>query len=242
MTYFEPLIAQVDALARGDAVIRAKLEAVAALLVRTIPDCDSVSIGIILEGAATTAATSDHVALEVDLLQYKFQEGPCLDAVSSDGDGVGQVVRVDLIDDPKYRRFAPGALDAGIASVLSIPCLTRAGRVVGSVNLYSRLAGTMGPETEAAAAPFVDFVAEIISESALLDAASDLVDEVTTAVENHAIVNQAVGIIIKRRGCTAEAALAALGWTATARGQDLPTAAQAVVNGRALADEHSEGQ
>lgn len=241
MTYFEPLIARVDALARGDAVIRAKLEAVAALLVRMIPDCDSVSIGIILEGAATTAAASDHVALEVDLLQYKFQEGPCLDSVSSGG-GAGQVVRIDLIDDPRYRRFAPGALDAGIASVLSIPCMSRAGRVVGSLNLYSRRRGTLGPAAEAAAAPFAAFVAETISESAVLDAASDLVAEVTTAVERHAIINQAVGLIIKRRGCTAEAALAALGWTATARGQDLPTAARAIVNGRALADEHSEGQ
>lgn len=238
MTYFEPLITRVDALARGDAVIRARLESIVGLMVRMVPDCDSVSIGVVLQGMATTAATSDHVALEVDLLQYKSEEGPCLDSVGADeGGNEGKVVRIDLIDDPKYRRFAPGALDAGVASVLSIPFRSRSGQVVGSVNLYSKTPGTLGPAAEEAAEPFVSFVAETVEDSPVLDAALELVAEVTTAVEEHAIINQAVGVIMQHRGCTAESALAALGVTATARGQDLRTAAQAVLRGRPLSDD-----
>jgi AmiR/NasT family two-component response regulator len=60
---------------------------------------------------------------------------------------------------------------------------------------------------------------------------------VTRDVETSATINQAVGVVMDRRRCTAEAALAILTQTATARGQDLPTAAQALLDGRPLIDE-----
>lgn len=63
--------------------------------------------------------------------QYRCKEGPCLDAVVGDG----QVVRVDLLHDGSpYRRMAPGALDAGVNSVLSVPIYDGIG-VIGSLNL-----------------------------------------------------------------------------------------------------------
>src|SRR4051812_6294188 len=111
------LLVRVDAIARGDVVVRARLGAAAQLALRIIPGCSSVSIAILLETGVSTAAVSDRVALEVDLLQYRFGEGPCLDALE------GQVVRVDLRADEAYQRITPGALDAGVASILSLPCL-----------------------------------------------------------------------------------------------------------------------
>src|SRR3954469_8219215 len=110
------LLARVDAIARGDTIVRARLGAAAQLAVRIVPGCSSSGVAIVLETGVSTAAVSDRVALEIDLLQYRFGEGPCLDALE------GQVVRVDLRDDGSYRRIAPGALDAGVATVLSLPC------------------------------------------------------------------------------------------------------------------------
>jgi hypothetical protein len=234
MSDFDRLVRRVDALARGDAVVRAKLEATIALLVRAIPACDTASVGIVLEGSATTAATFDHVALEVDLLQYHFEEGPCLDSIEDEG---GHVVRVDLIEDRQYRRFAPGALDAGVTAVLSLPCVSRAGQVIGSLNLYSRGSGPFAPDSETTAAPFIAYAGEIIEDSPAFQLAVELVDEVTDRVQASAVINQAVGLIMQHRQCTAEAALAALGTSAVARGQDLRTAAEAVIGGRALIDE-----
>src|SRR3954454_12592185 len=114
MSELSDLLTRVDALARGDSDVRARLGAAAQLAVRIVPGCSSASVAILLQTGVSTAAVSDRVALEVDLLQYRFGEGPCLDALE------GQVVRVDLRHDDTYQRIAPGALDAGVSAVLSL--------------------------------------------------------------------------------------------------------------------------
>ena len=240
MAGFESLIARVDVLARGDAVMRAKLETVTALLVRSIPQCDTASVGLVLQGEAMTAATYDHVSLEVDLLQYRFEEGPCLDAAGL-GTSPSQVVRIDLMEEHDYQRVAPGAIDAGVTSVLSLPCTSSAGRVLGSLNLYSKGSGSFGRTAEHTAALYVSFVSDLIEHAPVFDAAMDLVAGVTSTVESSAVVNQAVGIIMQLRTCTAEAALALLAASAAARRQDLKAAAEAIVRGGSIIDDEQPG-
>jgi hypothetical protein len=224
------LIARVDLLARTESTVRAKLEAAAQLAAGIVPGCDSVSIAIVLEGQVYTAAVTDRIALEVDLIQYRFGEGPCLDVLE------GGPVRVDLIDDQRYQRFAPGAMDAGVLAVLSIPCWS-GDRVVGSVNLYSRQAGGFDdPASEPTAAPFAAYAAEVIGESQVLAAAISLVDAAASRMEEASIVNQAIGIVAARENRSMEAALATLGAIALRRGVDVPTVAAAVLEGDLLDD------
>jgi hypothetical protein len=219
------LIGRVDALARGDVILRAKLEVIAAMFVRLVEGCDSVSIGMVVDGRATTAAISDRLALEVDLMQYRVGEGPCLDALT------GQVVRLDLVEGSTYDRFAPGALDAGVLDIVSIPCLA-GGRVVGTANLYSRTPhGLDGAES--AVAPLVELLSDVLSSSALLDAAVELADQATATLEEQGLVNQAVGLVAHRRGCSMEAALAFIVEAAVGRGQSLRAAAEAILGGHA---------
>jgi hypothetical protein len=217
------LLLRVDALARGDAVLRAKLEIIAAIAVRLIEGCDSVSIALVIEGEVSTAAVSDRVALEVDLMQYRFEEGPCLDALA------GKVVRLDVVEGSTYDRFSPGALDAGVLDILSIPCIAE-GRVVGTMNLYSRTAGGL-EGVEQTAAPLVELVTETVHSSALLDAALELADRATASLEENAIVNQAVGFVAHRRGCSIEAALAVIVDTARRREETLRAVAEAILAG-----------
>ena len=219
------LIRSVDALARGDAVLRAKLEVLATVMVSMIDGCDSVSVAIVIEGRTTTAAISDRVALEVDLMQYRSDEGPCLDALS------GRVVRLDVVEDGTYARFAPGALDAGVADILSIPCLAD-GRVVATVNIYSRTRHGLAA-AEQAAAPIIRVVTQTITSSGLLEAALELADEAASAVEEQMLVNRAVGLVAHRRTCSMEAALAVIVETAMTEGQSLRAAAEAILEGHA---------
>lgn len=230
MVDLTPLIARVDALARGDAVVRAKLDAVAALTVRLVEGCDSVSIALVIEGEARTAAVTDRIALEVDLIQYRFDEGPCLEALG------GQVVRFDLIESSAYERFSPGAMDAGIRDIVSVPCIDPDGRVVATMNIYSRTEhGRM--DAAEAVAPLAAYVTETITESPLLDAAVELADLASAALEENAVVNQAVGYLAASRTWSMEAALAALVATAVACGEDLRTVAQGVLAGRVAIDD-----
>lgn len=180
---------------------------------------------MVIEGRPTSAAISERVALEVDLMQYRAEEGPCLDALE------GKIVRLDVIEGAHYERFAPGALDAGVAEVLSLPCIID-GRVVGSVNCYSRTRrGLAGAED--LAAPVVAVVSETIAGSPLLQAAVDLADRATETMEEHMLVNRAVGFVAHRRGCSMEAALAVIVETAVAAGQSLREAAEVILEGHA---------
>jgi hypothetical protein len=225
VTELNDLLARVDALARGDSVVRARLGAAAQLAVRIVPGCSSASVAILLETGVSTAAVSDRLALEVDLLQYRFGEGPCLDVLQ------GQVVRVDLREDEAYRRFAPGAIDAGIATVLSLPCQAPDGRIIGSLNLYGTESDTL-ERAEAAAAPFVAYVTEVLLESDVLAVARTFVDEATTWLDEQGLVNRAVGFLAHRRGCTPEAALAVLAAAAADRNVPLVEVARDALDDR----------
>jgi hypothetical protein len=229
---FEPLIGRVDALARGDAVVRAKLEAISDLATRIVAGCDAMSVAIVLAGEPFTAAMTDRMALEVDLLQYRFQEGPCLDAVV----GEGRVVRVDLVSDPRYERLAPGALDAGIADVLSLPLrLDGDGSVIGSLNTYSRTAGGL-LGAEPALAPFVGAASAVVAGAPVLDAARGLYRQVSDRMEEDALVHQAAGILAARQGCSIEAALAELATMAVEKGLGLRGAAEVVLRDQVSGD------
>lgn len=56
----------------------AKLEAVVAIVKRTIPNCDGAGVSLLVEGEPTSVAVSDRLTIEIDLVQYQTGQGPCL--------------------------------------------------------------------------------------------------------------------------------------------------------------------
>lgn len=205
----------------------AKLEAVVALVERTIPNCHAVGISMVIDGKPTTAAASDRLAVEIDLVQYRTGEGPCLAAMSD-----GNVIRIDLLEeDSRFTRFAPGALDHRINSILSIP-LTASDRVVGALNLYSHLPNAFDGGAEEAVQPMADVAAETIGTSPLYAAALDLVDGLVETLESQAIIHQAVGVIMAGEGQTPEEALDRLRQLALASGKPMREVARLVLEER----------
>ena len=69
-------LARVSKLLRTQRSLPAKLEAVVALAKQMVPGCDSAGIMLLVEGQATSAAVTDRVAVEIDLVQYQTGEGP----------------------------------------------------------------------------------------------------------------------------------------------------------------------
>ena len=82
---------------------------------------DSLSCGITLRrGRQTdTVACSDELAGQVNGLQYRLGEGPCLTALA-DGRAV---YSADLAADARWPRFAPAAVARGVQSALSLPLI-----------------------------------------------------------------------------------------------------------------------
>lgn len=208
----------------------AKLEAVVALVERTIPNCHAAGIILLVDGEPTTAAVSDRLAVEIDLVQYRTGDGPCLAAMAT-----SKVVRVQYLEsDSRFTRFAPGALDHQIESILSIPLLA-VDQVVGALNMYSRLPNAFDTVTEEAVRPMADYAAEAIASSPLYASALDLVEGLVETMENRALINRAVGVIMAGEDRSSEEALERLRELAMASGEPMHVVARWVL------EEHPTG-
>ena len=220
-------LTRVERLLRTERTLPAKLESVAAIAGRTVPNCDAAGISLVVDGEPTTSAVSDRLAVEIDLVQYDTGEGPCLAAI----DGK-KVIRVDILErDSRFSRFAPGAVAMDINSVLSLP-LQAGDRVVGALNLYSRLPNAFDARAEQAAQPLADYATEVIATSALYASALDMVDGLVESLENQAIIAQAVGILSATEQRTTEKALERLRALALASGHSMRTVAGWVIEER----------
>ena len=136
-------LARVNRLLQSQRTLPAKLEAIVAIVKRTVPGCDAAGIVLLVDGEPTSAAVSGHLAVEIDLVQYDTGEGPCLAALAE-----GDVIRIDVMAaEDRFPRLAPGALAHGINSVLSIP-LTAHGAVAGALNVYSHRVNAFDADTE----------------------------------------------------------------------------------------------
>src|ERR1700722_2389772 len=91
-------------------------------------------------------AASDPSALRYEMLQTELGEGPCLEAYHT-----GTAVSVpDLGLERRFPRFAPRAIEAGLAAVFTFP-LRHGELQLGALDLYRDTAGPLTSESMAAA-------------------------------------------------------------------------------------------
>ncbi len=172
-----------------------------------IPAADLVSVTLRApDGTFHTPVETDAVAVELDQLQYDNNEGPCLEAARPDGPAIGR--SGTLAEDPRWPRFGPGAALRGYHSVLATALVpdSRPPRLSGALNLYSRTGGAFGPED-------VDIALLLATHASLALAHTNtvLVTELEAthlrrAVEGRDVIGQAKGILMHRRGITADEA------------------------------------
>jgi GAF domain-containing protein len=220
-------LSRVTRLLKTQRTLPAKLEGVVAIVKRTLPNCDAAGVCLLIDGEPTSIAVSDRLTLEVDLIQYETGEGPCLAAIAD-----SHVIRIDVLErDSRFCRFAPGALDQEIRSVLSIP-LAANGRTVGALNLYSREPEAFDAHSEELVKPMAEFAAEAISTSPLYAYSLDAVDGLVETLESQALVGQAVGVISATEALSRAEALDRLRDLAMHSGASMETVARRVLDER----------
>ena len=220
-------LARVTKLLKTQRTLPAKLEAVVALVKRTIPGCDAAGVCLLIDGEPTSVAVSDRLAVEIDLVQYRTAEGPCLTALDA-----GQVIRIDVLEaDTRFTHFAPGALDLELSSVLSMPLIAN-GRSVGALNLYSRQPDAFDHRSEEAVQPMVDYAAEVISTSPIYASSLDMVDGLAETIESQALIDQATGVLMATEEGSSAHALDRLRALALSSGESMRTVAKWVLEER----------
>ena len=193
------------------------------LAVALVAGCDHASVTVLNPVYVETVAASDDVVRRGDGWQYDLSEGPCLDSVR----GRTTVISQDLGHDPRWRSWAPRAVDSlGVRAMMSVP-LHASVEEVGSLNLYADRARAFDDEQQALARTLAGQLAVAVADARLLD-------ERERALLARTGIGQAQGIVMERYGLSADQALDLLSRIARGTQVGLAHLAEHIVETRRL--------
>lgn len=171
------------------------LAGVTATAITLLPSVDSADVLIITDPDQhrSLAATSP-LAIDLDGLQRRHRQGPCLDAAV----GETMVVCNDLREDPRWPQYSASALQAGVHATLSFQLYTHHQHPTqrAAFNLFSRQRGAFDPEAQAVAAM-------LATHAAIMLIAQDREAQFQSALASRDAIGQAKGMIMERFGVDA---------------------------------------
>ena len=166
----------------------------------SVPGCDAATIALSIGGRPATAAMTGIVALELDMVQYDTDDGPCLTSFRT-----ASALRLDLYEHSEtFPHVASAAQRVGIRAVLSVPA-TWGGETIATLNLYSR-SGPFDASAETVAAVLATQVAIAVSRSPEFAAARAVVEEAQRNSDDHSQLSFATGLLMGSQDCTREQA------------------------------------
>ena len=162
-----------------------------------LSDSVGASVTIIEQRRPMTAASTDDVALALDHAQYDDDDGPCLRAARTE-----QVIRLDDVHlDDRWPAFTRAAIDNGMHSSVSAP-LSLTGPTRGGLNVYGRGPAAFSDEDVELILAFAEQASVVVSNAQAYWAAFDATANLSIAIDNRAIIEQAKGVLIGRYGLT----------------------------------------
>jgi hypothetical protein len=184
------------------------LEHVVTATFSVVPDAHLVSVTLRSpDGQLHTPVETDPVGTELDDLQYGFQQGPCFDAARHPG--LAHTHSGDLASDQQWPRFGPAAAARGYLSVLSTAMLpdVMPPRLSGALNVYSRDGGALGSEIARDRALLLATHASLaVANTEAVRLAELRQAQLQRALDTRDVIGQAKGILMQRRGISAEEA------------------------------------
>jgi GAF domain-containing protein len=174
-------------------------------------------------------ACSDPAAAQVDEVQYRLDDGPCLVAMREN-----RIVRIeDTAAKARWPEFESQAASHGIRSCLALP-LSVDGEPVGALNLYARSASAFGAAEARAAESFAESASVALALAMRLASHASLIDQLRSSLGSRTVIDQALGIIMAREACTqahAFAILRAASQNSNVKLRDIATAVVTSVTG-----------
>ncbi|WP_439380675.1 ANTAR domain-containing protein [Amycolatopsis lexingtonensis] len=183
------------------------LKLVVGAAVAIVPDAHLVSVTLRgPDGRFHTPVETDPVALELDQLQYDHGEGPCVESARPDGPAVGW--SQDVGRDPRWPSFGPATARHGYHSVLATALLpdARPPRLSGALNIYSRTPGAFDGRAIDIALLLATHASLALAHTEALAAAELETENLRRAIDSRDVIGQAKGILMQRRGISADEA------------------------------------
>jgi hypothetical protein len=194
--------------------------------VSTVPGVDAGSISLTHHGRIETRHPTTETIGKLDRTQSELNEGPCISAIEDPPED-GIVIARDLAGDDAARwpRFAPLVVEAGYRALMSTQ-LSANGGPRAALNLYSATADAFDEDARTLAGLFG-------IQAAMLLYGADTAANLQRAVDSRDQIGQAKGILMERRGISADEAFDALRRASQSLNVKLTQVAQTLVDRRA---------
>ncbi|MFC3453025.1 ANTAR domain-containing protein [Amycolatopsis speibonae] len=202
---------------------------------RVVPGADLVSVTLRAPGGTFhTPVSTGEEALELDEVQYRAGTGPCVDA--ADSGSPGYIRSEDLKAEKRWPDFSEAAVRHGYTAILSTVLVPDANppRLPGALNIYSRRPGALDSLAQDTALLLATHGSLALASTSAVNRAELEASHLRRAVESRDVIGQAKGILMQRRGLTADEAFDLLRRTS----QDLNVKLSEVA--RTLATRHTE--
>ncbi|MFI7674153.1 ANTAR domain-containing protein [Actinophytocola sp. NPDC049390] len=175
-----------------------------------VPGADLVSVTLRDRGGAFfTPVETDALAGALDEVQYRTGQGPCLDAARPEGPGFA--ASDDLTVEDRWPRFAQEASIHGLAAVLStdlhIPLNTALG---GALNIYSERTAGLDHQDRHTALLLASHASLALAYASAVELSEVRERHLRRAIDTRDVIGQAKGILMGRRGMTADEAFEVL--------------------------------
>jgi GAF domain-containing protein len=179
--------------------VEATLQIISRVAAGTVPGADACGISYVFgRSRVQPRASSDDLAEDVDSLQSRLQQGPCLDAIWKH-----PVVRVDDVgSDERWPRFARPAQLLGVGSMMCFQLFVE-GDHLGALNMYGRRPGAFDDESQEVGQMFAGHAAVAL-------AGAEHEQNLRGAMAHRDLIGQAKGILMERHMLTADQAFAVL--------------------------------
>jgi GAF domain-containing protein len=185
-----------EALARvvvADRELSEVLTEITGIARRAMPSVEAVSITLIREDKAFTAAYDGQMALDADELQYERGYGPCMDA--------GRAGQMFLVDDMRTEQrwpdYAQNVLAHGVLSSLSVP-LPFQGVTIGALNTYGGRPQVVDDSDVELAEDVAAWVAVAVGNAEAAARTRHDLSQLRTVMISRACIEQANGILMER--------------------------------------------
>ncbi|MDV8023529.1 GAF and ANTAR domain-containing protein [Rhodococcus sp. IEGM 1330] len=212
------------------------LSHVAEFAVRAIPGADGAGLTLLHPDRPDTIVASADFVRVVDDIQYGLGQGPCITAAAE-----GITVRSGSLEtDSQWPEFGPKVGRLGVHSVLSLPLIT-AGGVLGAMNVYAHRHDAFDARAAELGELFAVPAAISVQNARALASAARLTEQLERALNSRSMIDQAIGVLISRSGCTGAEGYDKLRSLSQSEHKKVAVVAEAMV-GEAMKTAHSRSR
>ena len=196
-----------------------------------VPGADLVSVTLRTPTGYETPVHTDPLALRLDELQYRLDDGPCVDATRKSG--LGLTFDADLGASTRFGPFGPAAAELGVHSVLAVGLFPDGdGPRMGALNVYSATRAGLDELDRDVAVVLAAHASTALAATLASSAAELETAQLRRALQSRDVIGQAKGILMERRGISADEAFTVLRTASQSLNVKLTQVAQTLVEHR----------